>query len=212
MYFAEPSNHRADSNPPELDRSCEDAVSFKEIPVPLMRRARGSTRRNALSSDLKPGARCGGAADRQAGGVATSAPQPQPQPLHHTTILIFQQPRALTNSSDCPQNWHEYRARLVRQTPSESGRSRALIPLNHTKTGLGRLKSQDSQGARGPFGLKQTTPPTGLSAPKLPLPRRAAPDVVRCVARPRRVHIEIVRDRPIGRSEWSQNWWAGSLE
>jgi hypothetical protein len=45
--------------------------------------------------------------------------------------------------------------------------------------------SQDSQGARGPFGLKQTTPPTGLSTPKSPLPCRTTPDVARRVARPR---------------------------
>jgi hypothetical protein len=72
--------------------------------------------------------------------------------------------------------------------------------------------SQDSQGARGRFGLKQTTPPMGLSAPELPLPRRAMPDFARCVARPRRETIEIGHDRPIGQLEHSQNWWAGGLE
>ena len=72
--------------------------------------------------------------------------------------------------------------------------------------------SQGSQGARGPFRLKQTTPPTRLSALQSPLPRRTTPDVARCVARPRSEPIEIGRDRPIGRSEHSQNWWAGSLE
>ena len=51
----------------------------------LMRHVRGSMRRNALCSDLEPGARRGGAADRLAGGVAMHMPQPQP----HTHNSIY---------------------------------------------------------------------------------------------------------------------------
>ncbi|KAH9988335.1 hypothetical protein BJV77DRAFT_1021894, partial [Russula vinacea] len=65
---------------------------------------------------------------------------------------------------------------------------------------------QGSQGAHGHPRLKQTTPLTGLSAPKSPLPCRRAPNVVRCVARPRRGHTVIERQRQIGRSENPQNW------
>ena len=94
-----------------------------------MRRRCGSMHRNVLSSDLEPGAQCGRA-------VARSQPQP-----HHTTLLPnFKQPHALATSSDRPQTWPEYRAWAVRQIPSESGHSSALIPLNHTKTVLGHLK------------------------------------------------------------------------
>jgi hypothetical protein len=131
-----------------------------------MRRARGSTRRNALSSDLKPGARRGGAADRQAGGVATRAPQPQPQPHHHTTILTFQRPRALASSSDRPQNRHEYRARLVRWIPSESGRSGALISFNHTKISLAHLKTPKTHA--GHSGSNKRCPQRGLVPPSRP--------------------------------------------
>ena len=148
----------------------------------VMRHTRGSTRRNALRSNLEPGARRCGAVDRQAGGVATCTPQPQPQPLHHTTILTFQRPRTLASSSDRPQNWHEYQARLVRRIPSESGHSGALISFNHTKISLAHLKTPK---AHGQFSLKQMTPPMGLSAPKSPLPRRTTPDVACRVARPR---------------------------
>ena len=125
-----------------------------------MRRACGSMRGNAHSSNLEPGARCGGAADRQAGGVATRAPQPQPQPLHHTTILTFQRPRALASSSDRPQNWHEYRARLVRRIPSESGRSGALISFNHTKISLAHLKTPKARA--GNSASNKRRPQQGL--------------------------------------------------
>jgi hypothetical protein len=131
-----------------------------------MRRARGSMRRNAHSSNLKPGARRGGAADRQAGGVATRVPQPQPQPHHHTIILTFQRPRALANSSDRPQNWQDYRARLVRRISSESGRSGALIPLNLTKTTLALLKTLKARA--GLSGSNKRRPQRGLVPPSCP--------------------------------------------
>jgi hypothetical protein len=131
----------------------------------VMRRARGSTRRSALSSDLEP-ARRGGAADRQAGGVATRAPQPQPQPLHHTIILTFQRPRALANSSDCPQNWQDHRAITLRRISSESGRSGALIPFNLTKPTLGRPKAPKARA--GPSGSNKRRPQRGLVPPSRP--------------------------------------------
>ena len=64
-----------------------------------------SMRGCALSADLHLSQRLGGAAARQAGGVATRDTQP-----HHTTILIFLRPRALTNSSDRLKTWQKYRA------------------------------------------------------------------------------------------------------
>ena len=131
-----------------------------------MRRACGSTRRNALRSDLEPGARRGGAADQQAGGVATRAPQPQPQPHHHTTILTFQRPCALASSLDRPQNWHEYRAKLVRRIPSESGRSGALISFDHTKISLAHLKTPKARA--GHSGSKKRRPQRGLVPPSRP--------------------------------------------
>ena len=103
-----------------------------------MRRRCGSIRGNALSSDLEPGARRGGAVARPAGGVATRDSQPQP---HRTTLLLnFKRPRALATSSDSPQTRQEYQAWAVRRIPSESGRSGTLIPLNHTKSILGHFK------------------------------------------------------------------------
>jgi hypothetical protein len=96
-----------------------------------MRHARGSTRRNALCSNLEPGARRSGPADRQAGGVATRVPQPQPQSHHHTTST-FQRLRAPSQHSNRLQTQQECQAWVVRPIPSESGRSGALIPLNNT--------------------------------------------------------------------------------
>ncbi|KAH9984455.1 hypothetical protein BJV77DRAFT_1153241 [Russula vinacea] len=94
---------------------------------------------NAPSSDLEPGARRSGAVARPAGGVATRDSQPQP---HYTTLLPnSKRPRALATSSDRPQTWPEYRAWAIQQIPSESGRSGALIPLNHTKTVLDSFKA-----------------------------------------------------------------------
>jgi hypothetical protein len=129
-----------------------------------MRRAHGSTRRNALSSDLKPGARRGGAADRQAGGAAMCVPQPQQ--LHHTTILTLHRSRALTILSDQPQTWQEHRATTLRQISSESGRSSALIPLNLTKPTLGRPKAPKARA--GPSGSNKRRPQQGLVPPSRP--------------------------------------------
>ena len=131
-----------------------------------MRRARGSTRRNMLSSDLEPGARHGGAADRQAGGAATRVPQPQPQPLHHHTILIFHQSRTLSILSDLPQTQQEDRATALRQISSKSGRSGALIPLNVTKTTLACLKTP--QARMGLSGSNKRRPQRGLVPPNRP--------------------------------------------
>jgi hypothetical protein len=107
----------------------------------LMHRVHGSMCGNAHSSDLEPGARCGRAADQQAGGAATCVPQPQPQPLHDHTILIFHQSCTLSILSDLLQTQQEHRATALRQISSESGRSGALIPLNATKTTLALLKT-----------------------------------------------------------------------
>ena len=131
----------------------------------VMHHVHGSMRRNALSSDLEPGARRGGVADRQAGGMATHAPQPQPQPLH-TTILTFQRPHALASSSDRPQNWYEYRARLVRRIPSESGHSGALISFNHTKISLAHLKTP--KACAGNSASNKRRPQWGLVPPSRP--------------------------------------------
>ena len=88
----------------------------------------------------------GGAAARQAGGVATRDTQP-----HHTTILIFLRPRTLANTSDRLKTWQKYQAWVVRRNPSESERTSALIPLNHTNTILGRLKALKTRtGFLGP--------------------------------------------------------------
>jgi hypothetical protein len=126
----------------------------------MMHRARGSTRRNALRSDLEPGAQRGGAVDRQAGGAATRMPQPQPQPLHHHTILIFHQSRTLSILSDLPQTQQEDRETALRQISSKSGRSGALIPLNVTKTTLACLKTPKARV--GLSGSNKRRPQWGL--------------------------------------------------
>ena len=66
----------------------------------MMRRRCGSMRGNALSSDLEPGARRRGVAARQAGGVATRVPQPQPHTLNstHTHLASIARPRHLIRS------------------------------------------------------------------------------------------------------------------
>ena len=148
---------------------------------PLMRSRRGSMCRYAPCNDLEPGARPDRAAARQAGGVATCAPQPQPQHYHHTTST-FQQPRAAHQRSDRPQTWLKHQALVVRPLPSESARCASRIALNNTKSDLGGFKALK---ARGHSRCAQTTPPMGLSTPKPPLPRRRTPDVARRVARPR---------------------------
>ena len=130
----------------------------------LMRCARGSMRGNAHSSDLKPGARRGGVADRQAGGAATRVPQPQQ--LHHTTILTLHRSRALTILSDQPQTWQEHRTTTLQRISSESGRSGTLIPLNLTKPTLGRPKAPKARA--GPSGSNKRRPQRGLVLPSRP--------------------------------------------
>jgi hypothetical protein len=129
-----------------------------------MRHVRGSTRRNVLSSDLKPGARRGGAADRQAGGAATRVPQPQQ--LHHTTILTLHRSRALTILSNQPQTWQEHRTTTLRRISSELGCSGALIPLNLTKPTLGCPKAPKARA--GPSGSNKRLPQRGLVPPSRP--------------------------------------------
>jgi hypothetical protein len=107
-----------------------------------MRSRRGSMRRYAPCNDLEPGARPDGAAARQAGGVATCAPQPQPQHYHyHHTTSTFQRPRATHQRSDRPQTWLKHRALVVRPLPSESARCASQIALNNTKSDLGGFKA-----------------------------------------------------------------------
>jgi hypothetical protein len=142
---------------------------------------------------------------RRSGGVATRVPQP-----HHHTTSTFQRPRAPSYPSGRLQTQQEYRALVLRQIPSESGRSCALIFLNITKTSLGLLKTLKARA--GDSASNKRLSQQGLVPPRLPLPRRTTPDVAHRVARPRRVHIEIWRQWPIGRSERSQNWWTGRLE
>jgi hypothetical protein len=134
--------------------------------APLMRRARGSMGGNAHSSDLEPRARRGGAADRQAGGVATRTPQPQPQPLHHTITPTFQRPRAPSHCSDRLQNQQEYRAWVVRPIPSESGCSGAMIPLNNTNIILVCFKALKARA--GHSGSNKRCPQRGLVPPSHP--------------------------------------------
>ena len=130
-----------------------------------MRRARGSMRGNMHSSDLEPGARRGGVADRQTGGVATRVPQPQPPPHHHTTLTI-QRPHAPSHRSDRLQSQQEYRAWVVRPIPSESERSGARIPFNLTKTSLGLPKTP--QARAGSSGSNKQSPRRGLVPPSRP--------------------------------------------
>jgi predicted component of type VI protein secretion system len=149
-----------------------------------MCRAHGSTCRNALCSDLEPGAQHGGAADRQAGGVATRVPQPQPQPhTHnsiHTNLSSIVRPHHLIGS---PSNSAIISSKTGTIDPQ---RIRAQPHLDPPQSHQNRLRSsQDSSGARGLFGPKQTKPLMGLSAPKSPLPCRRTPNVAHHVARPR---------------------------
>jgi hypothetical protein len=96
--------------------------------------------RYAPCNDLEPGARPGGAAAQQAGGVATCAPQPQLQHYHHTTST-FQRLHAAHQHSDCPQTWLKHQALVVRPLPSESARCASQIALNNTKSDLGSFKA-----------------------------------------------------------------------
>jgi hypothetical protein len=129
-----------------------------------MRRVRGSMRRNVHSSDLKPGARRGGAADRQASGAATRVPQPQQ--LHHTTILTLHRSRTLTILSDQPQTWQKHRATTLRRISSESGRSGALIILNNTNIILVCFKALKTRA--GLSGSNKRRPQWGLVPPSRP--------------------------------------------
>ena len=161
----------------------------------VMRRRCGSTRGYAQSDDLEPRARHSGAAARQAGGVATCVPQPQPHTLNstHTHLASIARPRHLIRlpsnsarvSSICGTT-HPQRIRAQRRPDPPQSHQNCLRQF------------QGSQGARGHFRLKQTMPPTRLSVLKLPLSRRTTPNVARHVARPKSKYIEIGRQRPIG--------------
>ena len=152
----------------------------------------------ALSADLAPGARLrarGGVAARQAGGTRHSA-----TPHHHPHLPATTRPRQLIGS---PSNSSRM---LSISSTMDPQRIRAQRPLDPPQSHQIHYRSiQVSQGARGHFGLKKSTPPAGISAAKSPLPRRTTLDVTRRIARPRREHIEIGRQRPIGLSERPQN-------
>ena len=163
----------------------------------LMRHRCGSTCGYAQSDDLGPRARRSGAPARQAGGVATRLPQPQPHTLNtHTNLPSIARPRHLIRS---PSNLARIPSICGTTHPQRIRAQRRPDPPQSHQNCLGQF--QGSQGARGHPMLKQTTPLTGLSAPKSPLPRRRAPNVARCVARPRRGHTVIGQQRQIGRSE-----------
>jgi hypothetical protein len=132
---------------------------------PMMRSRRGSMRRYAPCNDLEPGARPDGAAARQAGGVATCAPQPQPQHYHHTTST-FQRPRAAHQRSDRPQTWLKHRALVVRPLPSESARCASRIALNNTKSDLGSFKALKARA--GIPDAHKRRPQWGLVLPSRP--------------------------------------------
>ncbi|KAH9976085.1 hypothetical protein BJV77DRAFT_1054147 [Russula vinacea] len=144
----------------------------------MIRRRCGSTRGYAQSDNLEPRARHSGAAARQAGGVATRVPQPQPHTLNSTHTHLA--------SIACPRH-------LIR-SPSNSARRRPDPPQSHQNC---LRQFQGSQGACGHFRLKQTMPPTRLSVPKSPLSRRTTPNVARRVTRPKSKYIEIGQQRPI---------------
>jgi hypothetical protein len=162
----------------------------------------GSTCGYAQSDDLEPRARHNGAPARQAGGVATCMPQPQPHTLNtHTNLPSIARPRHLIRS---PSNMARIPSICGTMHPQRIRVQRRPDPPQSHQNCLGQI--QGSQGARGHPRLKQMTPLMGLSALKSPLPCRRAPNVARCVARPRRGHTVIERQRQIGRSENPQNW------
>ena len=152
-----------------------------------MHRRCSSTRGYAQSDDLEPRARHNGAPARQAGGVATRMPQPQPHMLNtHTNLPLIARPRHLIRS---PSNLARILSIRGTTHPQQIRAQRRPDPPQSHQTCLGQF--QGSQGAcRHPW-LKQTTPLTGLSAPKSPLPRRRVPNVACCVTRPRRGHTVI---------------------
>ena len=106
--------------------------------------------------DSRLGARRGGgAAARQAGGLATR----ETWPINQTTPS-FLRPRAPVNSSEHLKTRQEYRARLVLRGLSESERSGTYIFLNITKPTLVQFKPltvragiSDSNKARPQRGL-----------------------------------------------------------
>ena len=160
-----------------------------------MRRRCGSMRGNALSSDLEPGARRRGVAARQAGGVATRVPQPQPHTLNstHTHLASIARPRHLIRS---PSNSARVSSICGTTHPQRIGAQRRPDPPQSHQNCLKQF--QGSQGACGHFRLKQTMPPMRLSVPKSPLSRRTTPNVAHHVARPKSKYIEIGQQRPIG--------------
>lgn len=137
------------------------------------------------------------AAARQAGGAATRTLPPLNQLIPH-----FRRPRTLPSSSDHPETRNQYRAQVIRRTPSELERSAAWIPLNIAKTPLVHFRALT---ARAQFGFKQTIPSTWLRAGKPALPRRMTPDVAHHIVRPKSRHEEIGQCRPIGQIEEPQN-------
>ena len=164
-----------------------------------MRRRCGSTCGYVQSDNL---ARRSGAPARQAGGVATRVPQPQPHTLNtHTSLPLIACPRHLIR---LPSNLARILSICGKTHPQRIRAQRRPDPPQSHQNCFRQF--QGSQGTRGHFGLKQTMPPTRLSVPKLPLPRRTTPNVAHRVARPRRGHTVIGRQRQIGRSENPQNW------
>ena len=119
----------------------------------------------------------------------------------HINLPSIARPRHLIRS---PSNLARIPSICGTTHPQQIRAQRRPDPPQSHQNCLGQF--QGSQGARGHPRLKQTTPLTGLSAPKLPLPRRRVPNVARCVARPRRGHTVIGRQRQIGRLENPQNW------
>ena len=161
----------------------------------LMCRRCGSMRRNALSSDLEPGARRRGVAAQQASGVATRVPQPQPHTLNstHTHLASIARPRHLIRS---PSSSARVLSICGTTHPQQIRAQRRPDPPQSHQNCLRQF--QGSQCTRGHFRLKQMMPPTRLSVLKLPLSRRTTPNVARHVARPKSKYIEIGRQRPIG--------------
>ena len=165
-----------------------------------MRRRCGSTCGYAQSDDLEPRARRSRAPARQASGVATRVPQPHTLNTH-TNLPLIARPRHLIRS---PSNLARIPSICGTTHPQQIRAQRRPDPPQSHQNCLGQF--QGSQGACGHPRLKQTMPLMGLSAPKSPLPRRRAPNVTRCVARLRRGHTVIGRQRQIGRLENPQNW------
>ena len=170
-----------------------DLVS-SDPPSAVMRRRCGSMCGNAQSDDLEPGARRRGVAARQASGVATRMPQPQPHTLNstHTHLASIARPRHLIRS---PSNSARVLSICGTTHPQRIRAQRRPDPPQSHQNCLRQF--QGSQGAHRHFRLKQTMPPTRLSVPKSPLSRRTTPNVARHVTRPKSKYIEIGRQWPI---------------